>query len=515
MLDRLLLVFFNRIVFYAKLSVMAFLITHIGFVASFFAEKSGGSSIFFEFFPKSFAGEVIALEEEEEKEEEESPEYRSEVAEKLGQEVDKLQLEVKKLQLEQTKRELEHQASVLTLQQQKEKLTLEKELVSEQAQRELAELTAEKDKLLVENEVQSAKETREMSELTTMKTRLELENAIKVAQEQQTQAETQAEVNKITLKNTLQQERNKQLQLKIELETAKIGFEVAKIELEKTKRAVDLEDLNRKIAERNSQEEWKSQVNEPPKYLKEPFKDGRLIISDRRIQLEEIIWDGAGDRVVERIHFFNNKSSEYPIFLIITSCYGGSVMEGAKILKAMEESRAPVYVVVESFAASMAAVLTTLADRSYALPNAVILHHQVWGIFWGNSTEVKEQLEIVEEWSERILKPVAQKMGITPEEFVKRMYENSATGNWMEFADAAAKLKWVDSVVGHIRDTSVIKQPLVQPPVEEVAVEEVLTSATFLARYEKVDEKGQPYLKLPRLSPPDFYYLYNPDKYYR
>jgi hypothetical protein len=32
---------------------------------------------------------------------------------------------------------------------------------------------------------------------------------------------------------------------------------------------------------------------------------------------------------------------------------------------------------------------------------------------------------------------------------------------------------------------------------------------------EKVDEKGQAYVSLPRLRPFDFYFLYNRDGYYR
>ena len=32
---------------------------------------------------------------------------------------------------------------------------------------------------------------------------------------------------------------------------------------------------------------------------------------------------------------------------------------------------------------------------------------------------------------------------------------------------------------------------------------------------EKIDEKGQRYVSLPRLDPFDLYYIYNPDRYYR
>jgi len=32
---------------------------------------------------------------------------------------------------------------------------------------------------------------------------------------------------------------------------------------------------------------------------------------------------------------------------------------------------------------------------------------------------------------------------------------------------------------------------------------------------EKTDEKGARYMSLPRLEPFDFYFIYNPDRYYR
>jgi hypothetical protein len=32
---------------------------------------------------------------------------------------------------------------------------------------------------------------------------------------------------------------------------------------------------------------------------------------------------------------------------------------------------------------------------------------------------------------------------------------------------------------------------------------------------EAIDQQGKPFVGLPRLEPFDFYYLYNPDNYYR
>lgn len=181
-------------------------------------------------------------------------------------------------------------------------------------------------------------------------------------------------------------------------------------------------------------------------------------------------------------------------------------MEGYRIVKAIESSKAPIHVVVKSFAASMAAVIATLADSSYAYPNAVILHHEMSTLTWGNMTQLKEQLEIAKKWEKRLHSPVAKKIGLSPEAFRKKMYENNSDGDWQEFGDDAQKLKWVAKVVDEIRETGIIRDPDAQKDDKKTG---------FFGLTEKFDEQGRPYVQLPRLDPFDMYYIHNPDKYYR
>jgi len=384
--------------------------------------------------------------------------------------------EVKKLQLEQTKLQLEHEMQLLKLQQEKEKLSLE-------------------------NQLSGAKQEKLLAELNAQKSQLELENTIREQRQKQKFAKLQSEKKQLAMENAIQEERNRQERLKLELESAKLEFKLLKLNFEN-------EQLATKISKRTNEEEWDSQVNTPKDYLTEPFVDGKLILSDRQVMLNGVIWHGTASHIVERIQYFNNKSTEYPIFLVIEYCPGGSVMEGTRILKAMHKSRAPVYVVVKSLAASMAAVITTLAKRSYSLPDAIIVHHQVWGVSFGNRTEQREQLTILDEWSKRIMTPVAKKMGLTTAQLIEKMYENNSNGDWVEFANHATKHQWVDVIVEEIRDTSYTKQPMDEESEEE--------GVYFLvSQEEKIDTQGQPYVKLPHLRPLDVYHLYNPDNYYR
>ena len=263
------------------------------------------------------------------------------------------------------------------------------------------------------------------------------------------------------------------------------------------------------------QTESRNYTSNEPVYLKDPVQNGRLIVSDRRIALNGPITMSTADQVAERINYFDNRDRSLPIFLVIDDSPGGSVMAGYKILKAMQGSEAPVYVVVKSFAASMAACITTQAKKSFAYPNAIILHHQIQSFGGGNLTQQQEWVKEMEEWWRRLADPVAAKMGITREEFIKRMYAHSSSGDWNEFADNAQKLHWVDQVIEQIEETGTVRHPDISPVTAAPGRFIMPSGPNHEGSAEMKDEKGRPYMNLPRLNPYDCYWLYNPDGYYR
>jgi ATP-dependent Clp protease protease subunit len=116
---------------------------------------------------------------------------------------------------------------------------------------------------------------------------------------------------------------------------------------------------------------------------------------------------------------------------------------------------------------------------------------------------------------------VAKKMGIGTEEFIQKMYENVKSGDWTEFGDSAQRMKWVDVIVHEIRETSLVKNPdATKPTANSLPAPHPMRppstgEATLAGWPELRDEKGRPYVQLPRLLPKDAYYLHNPDQYYR
>jgi len=422
----------------------------------------------------------------------------------------------------------------------KEELKAQYDLELQKQRAKTAELEAELARTASENKLAEEKRKAEIAKLETEYQKLSAQNRLSGEQARALSSAQGDELGRLTLENKLAEERAKKLMTDLALRMTTLKAEndlkaeqqrmdliadakernaldlgMKRLDLEERKLKIDklaldsrLNKINSDLDLRTRKEEWKKESNSDPVYSDKPFTNGKLVISDRRISLDGPIISGVGDYVTDNVNYFNNISTQ-PIFIVIDNSPGGSVMEGQRILKAMQSSKAPIYVVVKSFAASMAAAITTLADRSYAYPNAVILHHQMSSGIWGNMTQMKEQLELAREWDRRVNIPVAKKMGISLDEFRKKMYEKNSDGDWQEFGDKAVELKWVDQVADKIEETGITKNPEEAPPAR--------TSGRMrkFELEEKTDEKGQRYISLPRLQPFDFYFIHNPDRYYR
>ncbi len=373
-----------------------------------------------------------------------------------------------------------------------------------------------------------------VSKLRTQMQEMETEFEFKVAKYKKELEERRLNIEKLkvdrVIEDALREEETRKQKVKID--EMKYRQQLIDIEgkLSTAKHAASLRESNARkatieaqLANHATQQKLDDVVLKTKQYTDKPFSEGVLTISDRRIELNGPIMTGAAKHVADRIHYYNNQSNK-PIFLVIDSSPGGSGMEGLHILQAMGNSRAPVHVVVKRFAASMAAIITTLADESYAYPNAIILHHQGSSMVAGNTTQQREQLERFKEMSARLVGEVAEKLGLSEEQFVKRMYENRSTGDWDLFADNAVKQRWVGHVVNEVRETAIRKRPEKRsPPVMFrmfSAPNGQLAAEPAMERYEmkleeQIDEQGRRFVELPRLNALDHLFLYNPDKYYR
>lgn len=354
-------------------------------------------------------------------------------------------------------------------------------LAAEKLSHETADLRAEIAKLKLERELITEK--------------LALESAKRQQAVKEAVADSELQIARLSREGELSRVRSEKL--------------AADLKSLQSEAALELTRLQTEIQTIETRGKRESFADADPLFLEKPLRDdGILVISDRRIPLNGMIVGATADFVTSRIDYWNNRDRKLPIFIVIDDCPGGSVMAGYRILKSMEASDAPIHVVVKSFAASMAACITTLAEESYAYPNAVLLHHQISSqIAFArlNLTQQKEFFQESTRWWDRLAAPVAEKMGITTDEFIEKMYARSTSGDWSEFGDKAKELKWVNHIVDGILESSIT----LNPDTESKAAEKKT------ALVEEIDPDGKVFTYLPRLNPKDVYFLYNPDGYYR
>ncbi len=365
--------------------------------------------------------------------------------------------------------------------------------------------TKEQEALALDNKLEAERQLKATSALRAEVSRLKLERELLTEQLALETTKRQTALQTELAKLDAEKER-----LAEESELSKIKAEKLANDLKtaQTEAALEINRLQSDISRIETAEKRAKFADAKPVFLKNPLKEnGILVVSDRRIPLNGLITASTADFITSRIQYWNNKDRELPIFIVIDASPGGSVMAGYRILKAMESSDAPIHVVVKSFAASMAAAITTLAEESYAYPNAVMLHHQISSIIFGqlNLTEQREFHQESQRWWVRLGTPIAKKMGITTDEFIKKMYAHSSKGDWSEFAEQAKELKWVNHIVDGIDETSFTKDP---DSVEPAAIKPAI-------QMEEIDSSGKPFVWLPRLNPQDVYFVHNPDGYYR
>jgi ATP-dependent Clp protease protease subunit len=390
-------------------------------------------------------------------------------------------------------------------------LSAENAVREEELRKELADQTAELHRLKTREELSAAKFNQELAERRRALEKQKLEADEITAKLALENAKDHEAIDKELAKARAEKER---AEMAASIAAAKAMEAGSNFKIRETELQSKISDLSLAMSTREKELQSKNYATHEPVYLDNPLQpDGTLVISDRRVSLNGVITDNTADYITSRINYFNNQNTRQPIFIVIDRSPGGSVMAGYNILKAMDSSEAPVYVVVKSFAASMAANIATQAKKSFTYPNAVILHHQILQAQYGNLTQQRESVKYLEQWWHRLAEPVAKKMGVTLDEFIKKMYEHVSTGDWEEFGDSAVKLHWIDNVVERIEETSLVRNP---DDAQLAAAGQVKPqTAQASDTDEKLDENGKAYRVLPRLSPFDCYYLYNPDGYYR
>jgi ATP-dependent Clp protease, protease subunit len=123
--------------------------------------------------------------------------------------------------------------------------------------------------------------------------------------------------------------------------------------------------------------------------------------------------------------------TEEPIYLVLNSP-GGSVLDGAAVITALEAAKGPVYTVCNQLCASMAAMIFEHGTQRYAVDRSFIMMHPASGGAQGEVDKMVSRLSAIQRYVGKMEAYIATRAGISFE----RYKQLSGIEFWIDSEDA-------------------------------------------------------------------------------
>jgi ATP-dependent Clp protease, protease subunit len=144
--------------------------------------------------------------------------------------------------------------------------------------------------------------------------------------------------------------------------------------------------------------------------------------------------DSRIDNLIYRLNKMNDDRKVKEIYLLIDSP-GGSVMDGARFVSAMQASRKPVNTVCMSLCASMAAVIHQYGTTRLMLDRSTLMFHDASGGFQGTLPQIATRLAYVTGIVNKMDAFIASRSHITLHNFLQEIQSEI----WVDSDDALAR----------------------------------------------------------------------------
>lgn len=161
-----------------------------------------------------------------------------------------------------------------------------------------------------------------------------------------------------------------------------------------------------------------------------PVKDVEVL----KIPAEQVVVlaGEVSDNAYSIASAITNKTEDgKPVYLLINSP-GGSVLQGALIISAMESANAPVYTVCLQLCASMAAIIHQYGYERLMLDRSILMFHDAAGGMQGYFSHMRAEFDTIDRYVNKFEFYIAQRAGLDPEAWMNTVYRNK----WIDGEDA-------------------------------------------------------------------------------
>lgn len=156
------------------------------------------------------------------------------------------------------------------------------------------------------------------------------------------------------------------------------------------------------------------------------FSTAAILLSEESIDinsdvvvLSTTIDQKSADAVILRIHQLQMMNKSSPIYFLIDSG-GGEIVEGGRIIDAMNASKRPVFTVVVGSAGSMAAFVHSYGVKRFMLPNSELMYHNTSWSFAGEVTKMVSRANHLTRIQRELNNNIVSRSNVTIEELMVR-----------------------------------------------------------------------------------------------
>lgn len=130
-----------------------------------------------------------------------------------------------------------------------------------------------------------------------------------------------------------------------------------------------------------------------------------------------------------------------PIYVLLNSP-GGSVLDGALIVSAIESSSVPVYTIVEGLCASMCQIIHAYGTKRMMADRTVLMGHPASGGIQGTLEQMQSRLGMIQRYVNKFNAYIAKRAGIPLDKYLAMVVSEM----WLDAEDATA-MNFNDEIV--------------------------------------------------------------------
>jgi len=129
----------------------------------------------------------------------------------------------------------------------------------------------------------------------------------------------------------------------------------------------------------------------------------------------------------------NELAEKYAVINVRINCLGGEIFHGNAIVNAILNCKSEVHTWNDGVCASMAAIIWMAGKKRHMAKNGMLMLHSASNICWGNSKEMREMADTLDQFDNSLIIGAADSLGIAEDDLRSNYFDGK--DHWLNFND--------------------------------------------------------------------------------